>query len=71
MPLEGEHLIPLANACKLVPGCPVHWNTIRRWSRAGYRGVRLETVRVGLRLLTSEEAVRRFVASVSSEGGRS
>ena len=34
--------------------------TIFRWAQRGLRGVRLETLRVGGTLCTSEEALKRF-----------
>ena len=37
-----------------------------RWSSRGYRGIKLETVRVGKRRLTSVEAMQRFVAAITA-----
>ncbi|MBX7165135.1 MAG: DUF1580 domain-containing protein [Pirellulales bacterium] len=36
-----------------------------RWATKGLRGVRLETVKVGGKVLTSREAVHRFVAATN------
>ena len=51
-----EHVIPLRDARALVPTSPtVH--TIRRWTTDGD----LESARVGGRIVTSKEAVARFL----------
>jgi hypothetical protein len=40
-----------------------HQNTLRRWANKGVNGVRLETFRLGGKLLTTREACERFVAA--------
>ena len=62
---ETEHLIPLAQAAEILPksrsGSRIHPTTLRRWTTDGVDGVVLEAVKIGRRLFTSKEAVRRFV----------
>lgn len=40
--------------------------TVWRWARKGVRGVKLETEQIGGRLVTTAEAVERFLAKVSA-----
>jgi hypothetical protein len=58
--VERETLLPLKN----VPHAT--YRTRRRWARDGIRGVRLETVFIGGRQMTSTEAVRRFFAALNA-----
>ena len=52
--------ITLKEASRLIPGRP-HLNTIRRWcSKRGYRGIVLESWRLGNTRVTSVEAIDRF-----------
>jgi hypothetical protein len=60
---NSEKLISLKQASRLVPtfdGNTVHAGSVWRWSRKGIHGVRLEYVRCGRRIATSEAAMRRF-----------
>jgi hypothetical protein len=66
------HARSLAQVAKLVPagrgGRPTSPTTVWRWSRAGVktadgRTVRLETMRIGGRYVTTEQALRRFLAA--------
>lgn len=79
--LERERLISLRAAARLVPsrddegdegdgvGQPkgVHPATLHRWARNGARGHRLETVCVGGRRFTSQEALWRFIQAINGE----
>jgi hypothetical protein len=62
--IQNEDLITLIQAARQQPpgrrGRPVHVSTIVRWADRGIRGVRLETVRIGGRRLTSRQALQRF-----------
>jgi hypothetical protein len=60
-----EDLFPLRDAPKRLPGRP-SLATCYRWSLAGCRGVRLETVQVGGSRWTSAEAFSRFVATLTA-----
>ena len=61
--------LTLANATKLCPGRPSA-NAVWRWCRRGVRSrtgqiVRLDHIRVGGRIFTTEDALHRFFAAVS------
>ncbi|AWM39364.1 DUF1580 domain-containing protein [Gemmata obscuriglobus] len=40
--------------------------TLRRWVSKGIRGIKLEAVKVGKSLVTSREAVTRFIAATNT-----
>ena len=74
-----ESPIPLSDVSKLewLPrrqtGREIHVATILRWVKFGLAGVRLEAVRIGATLCTSEPALRRFSdadAARQAEGPR-
>jgi Protein of unknown function (DUF1580) len=62
--------LSLAQAARRLPrlraGRPVHPATLWRWSTKGVRGVKLETAMVGGVRVTSEAALSRFIAALSS-----
>jgi len=67
-PLHDE-LITLKEVAAMVPGlCGGRMNpqTVYRWATRGVRGVKLETVMVGGRRLTSREAVRQFIETLTA-----
>jgi predicted site-specific integrase-resolvase len=43
----------------------VHLNTINSWRTKGLLGHKLESVHVGRKVVTSKEAVKRFVAKLN------
>lgn len=67
--IENESILNLTEAAKALPpigGKRPHINTLHRWTTRGVRGgIRLETARIGRRLVTSREALQRFVKAVS------
>ncbi len=63
--LEFETLIPIRDVSKHTPGRP-HVATCYRWTQRTVNP--LETVRVGGRVFSSVEAIRRFIARCSSKG---
>ena len=63
--LSFDGLMPLAEAARTIPGQP-HLATVYRWVRHGVGDVRLEAVKVGGRLFTSQEAVDRFIRATST-----
>jgi hypothetical protein len=68
---DADSYIPLSEAVMLLPR-PVNRETIARWSSRGVRRpgggrARLETIRLGGRLLTTAGAVRRFPAELAPE----
>jgi hypothetical protein len=61
--IENEKLITLTEATKLLPlvnGKRIHVSTLWRWCRKGSRGIALEFLRVGSKIVTSYEALQRF-----------
>ena len=48
-------------------GTRPHRNTIRRWRRDGVGGVRLKTIRLGHRYLTSRRWIAEFIDASSQE----
>ncbi len=59
----NEHMIPFSQIpawCEKHLGHPVNRSTVHRWRTRGARGSQLETVRVGGRRYTSQEALLRF-----------
>jgi hypothetical protein len=69
--MQNETIIPLHRARKLPwlkgrSGGQLDIGTIRRWALRGVRGVKLETLRIGGSVCTSEQAVVRFVERLSN-----
>ena len=60
-----ESLITLTQASNRLPTRP-HVSTIWRWYTRGVRGVRLETIVIAGRRLTSIEALDRFAAATTA-----
>lgn len=59
----NEQMIPISKVpawCEKHLGRPVNRSTVHRWRLRGARGVKLETVRVGGRRFSSQEALLRF-----------
>lgn len=63
--IEQETLIELTDAAEMLPRPAgkeaLSHKTLRTWARRGVRGVKLEVIRVGKYVMTSREAVRRFI----------
>jgi hypothetical protein len=68
---NGEKLIRLMEVPKLnwLPGRKqgerINISTIIRWAQKGLHGIKLETLRAGGTLVTSEEAIKRFFERLS------
>jgi hypothetical protein len=61
-----DKVVPLEHAKKLLPGKPDR-STIYRWALGdGAHGVKLETVKVGRKRFTSEQAIQRFVDAMTA-----
>ncbi len=61
--LNSESVGTLAEVAGKLPrlgGRQIHTSTLWRWTSRGIRGVRLEHVKLGGRIVTSLEAVQRF-----------
>ena len=66
--LYSETVLSLRDAAKSLPGRngrKIHISTLYRWANRGVKGIRLETVRVGGTLCTSQEALQRFCDGLS------
>src|SRR5581483_5918637 len=55
----NESVISLIEARELLP-FPVSLSTVKHWVRVGFRGIVLESARIGWRRVTSRESVARF-----------
>lgn len=65
-----ETMLPLGKAARKVPGRKVpgrkvSTQTIYRWCSSGIDGIKLETIVIGGRMQTSQEALIRFFAAVT------
>ena len=66
--MQTERVGSLADVARWLPkyqGTKIHTSTLWRWTSRGLRGVRLEYLRLGGRILTSVEAVTRFAAKLN------
>lgn len=65
--IRNEKLILLTEAAKEIPGKNgrLSIRALYRWIAKGVKGARLETVKVGGRVMTSHEAVQRFIAATN------
>lgn len=67
----SEDLCTFAQVTQMIreqqSGSRLHVATVHRWSLRGVRGHRLESVRVGGRLLTSRQAVHRFLNALNTD----
>lgn len=57
-------LIPLSEAAALFPVPPCH-ATLWRWATHGVRGVKLNTLRSGIRLFTTVKSVEDFMSQLA------
>jgi adenosylmethionine-8-amino-7-oxononanoate aminotransferase len=62
---SSENVINITQAANQIPGRP-HRATVWRWILNGLHGIRLESVKVGGRRFTSEEAIERFIARTTA-----
>ncbi len=68
--LSSEHVFPVKDAPKHIPGRPSS-AAVWRWVLYGLRGVKLESALIGGRRFTSTEAVQRFAdARTAAADGR-
>ena len=69
MPIDlNETIGSLSEIARFLPpyqGRRIHPSTLWRWHSKGIRGVRLDTLRLGGRILCSVEAVTRFAAKLT------
>ena len=62
----GQQFVTLTESPKHIPGNP-HINSVRRWAYDGVGGTRLETWKVGGTVVTSIEAIERFILARSGQ----
>lgn len=62
--LLAEDIIRLNEVPQEIPG-RVDVSTVWRWAQRGVGGIKLETVKVGGKKLTSRQALSRFIAATS------
>ena len=66
--IDNEEVMSLAEAAKSLPrvnGRRPSLSTLWRWCRKGLKGVRLDYLRVGRKIVTSREAMNRFFAALA------
>lgn len=63
--LTNEKLLPLVDAVTSATGRRPHLSTCLRWASKGSQGIKLETVVLGGRRLTSPDAVQRYIHAVT------
>jgi hypothetical protein len=66
--MRTEELLGMAEASKRLPvraGKTPHPAMLIRWAKIGVRGVRLEAIRCGASLWTSQEALERFCLALT------
>ena len=64
---EDKKYMPLKDALAQIASIAVHDETLRRWHRQGLRGVKIETVLVGGQLLTTVDAMRKFIEQTNKK----
>ncbi len=63
--IRKEKLISFREAGEFVPDGPKCYETVRRWSKVGSNGKKLESTRIGGRIYTSREAVLRYLEATN------
>lgn len=67
---DKEHLIDFAEAARNLPrsasGTAVHAKTVARWALVGVKGIKLESLCMGARRVTSREACQRFFTALTT-----
>jgi hypothetical protein len=61
----SESLLTFPEAAAALPDRP-HVSTVHRWRMRGINGIKLETIRIGGRRYTSQEALDRFIGAITS-----
>ena len=65
-----EKLYALQELAELLPGnggSHIAYNAVHKWTRRGCKGIELETTRLGCRIVTSLEAVQRFMDALKHQ----
>ena len=64
--LASETLVPINKAGTRFPH-PVGRTALERWMRHGVRNIQLESILIGSRRFTSEEAITRFIERTNEQ----
>jgi hypothetical protein len=67
--LYTEKIVSFTEAAEALPeinGKAVHPSAVWRWARKGIKGIKLETLRLGGRFITSMEALDRFSKALAA-----
>ena len=64
---QAETIITIGEACKAFPPNGISDATMARWIQKGVKGVKLETLLIGGRRVTSREAIARFIARQNAD----
>jgi Protein of unknown function (DUF1580) len=67
--LKSDDVFPLTEVPgKIAPivGRKVRVSTVHRWAKIGFRGVTLDTIKVGATRCTSTESLQKFAAAISA-----
>lgn len=67
--LMEETLIPISEASRYWPK-PICEATVRKYAKQGRRGIYLDSVWVGGRLMTSKQAIARFIEEITDKSMR-
>lgn len=68
--IENEKLATLTELSKLLPktnGKRVNTSTLWRWCRRGRHGITLEYLRMGAKIITTQEAMQRFFTALAEK----
>jgi hypothetical protein len=69
--IHKERLLKPAQAARVRPpgrkGRPTNVATVYRWMTTGVRGIKLESIRIGGTLYTSQEALQRFAERLTGD----
>ena len=66
---DSETLVTTTQAARIMAPAgarPVAASTVWRWIRNGVNGAKLESIRIGRRIFTSQEAISRFIKKQAS-----
>jgi hypothetical protein len=67
--VDIQECFPLREAARFFPrpnGKRISLPTLHRWASNGVRGARLETIRLGQQVCTSEKWIRQFIAAMNA-----
>jgi hypothetical protein len=62
---KREQLLTLREAAAMLPG-PTSYKTVFEWVSKGYKGIKLEALKLGGRWITSADALQRFAEAITA-----